>query len=243
MRVLSLDTATTSCSVAVIQDRSLLAEVTIDVGQTHAKHLMGMIDKAVDLSGLSIEAMDGFAVTRGPGSFTGLRIGIASIKGLAMATDKPLVGVSTLETLAMQAAAPSVTICPLLDARRGEVYSSRYRFEGGRLVKLMGDSVSKPVDAIDGLDGPVLFVGQGAEVYRPLLTDTFAGSARFAPVMQNTIRASTVAHLSLPAFEAGRTENVAAFIPAYLRKSDAEIKLSSQYRPAVCPIRGGKISD
>ena len=223
MHILSLDTATTSCSVAITRNQSLLAEVTNDIGQTHAKHLMGMIDGAIDLSGLTMADFDGFAVTRGPGSFTGLRIGIASIKGLATATGKPLVGVSTLETLALQAAGPSMLICPLLDARRGEVYYSRYRYANGNLEQLIEEGVSSPADAIRGLDEETLFVGEGAIVYRDVLMENLGGLARFAPVIQNSIRASTVAHLSLPSFEAGHTDDVASFVPVYIRKSDAEI--------------------
>lgn len=225
MRILSVDTATTSCSVAVTRNQSLLAEVTNDTPQTHARHLMGMIDTAIGLSGLTMSDLDGFAVTQGPGSFTGLRIGIASIKGLAAATGKPLVGVSTLDTLVMQAACSSMLICPLLDARRGEVYFSRYRYGNGKLEQLVEEGVSTPADAIEGLNEASLFVGQGAMIYRDLLMDALGGFALFAPVIQNTIRASTVAYLSLPAFEAGHTDDIARFVPAYIRRSDAEINL------------------
>lgn len=223
MHILSVDTATTSCSVAITRNQSLLAEVTNDTGQTHAKHLMGMIDMVINLSGLTMSDLDGFAVTRGPGSFTGLRIGVASIKGLATATRKPLVGVSTLDALALQAAGPSMLICPLLDARRGEVYYSRYRYANGMPAQLVEEKVASPIDAVRGLKEESLFVGEGAIVYRDLLVEALGGLARFAPVVQNTIRASTVAHLSLPAFEAGHTDDVANFAPVYIRKSDAEI--------------------
>jgi tRNA threonylcarbamoyladenosine biosynthesis protein TsaB len=226
MRILSVDTATTSCSVAITQDRSLLAEITNDTAQTHAKHLMGMIETALGLSGLTMPDLDGFAVTRGPGSFTGLRIGIATVKGLAAATGKPLVGVSTLAALALQAAGPSLVICPLLDARRGEVYFTRYRYEDGKLAQLIEEGVAPPGEAVAGLKEKSLFVGGGAMMYRDLLATSLGELARFAPAIQDTIRASTIARLSLPAFEDGPEDDIESLVPVYIRKSDAEIHRS-----------------
>jgi len=122
MRILAVDTATKSCSVAIVEKESIIAETTLFIEQTHSKHLMKMIDTALNLSGLTVSELDGFAVTRGPGSFTGLRIGISSIKGFAMASGKPVVGVSSLDSLAMQCCFSPYLVSPLLDARKGEVY-------------------------------------------------------------------------------------------------------------------------
>lgn len=223
MRILAVDTATRSCSVALADGDAVLAEVTIRIQQTHAKHLMGMIDTAIGLSGTPFSDIDGFAVTRGPGSFTGLRIGIATVKGLAAASGKPMVGVSTLETLAMQVACPSCLICPLLDARRGEVYSSRYRYRNGCLERLRDEGVSTPEKAIEDIDETCLFLGSGAVLYREILVRRLGRRARFSPSFQNTIGASTVAYLSMAAFETGHTDDVGGFVPVYIRKSDAEI--------------------
>ena len=131
MIILAVDTATTSCSVAIIDKKCVLAEITLLREETHSKHLMDMIHTAIGFSGLKLSDLDGFAVVRGPGSFTGLRIGITTVKGLAAGLKKPLVGISSLEALAMQASHSPYLICPLLDARRGEVYFSRYRFDRG----------------------------------------------------------------------------------------------------------------
>jgi tRNA threonylcarbamoyladenosine biosynthesis protein TsaB len=218
-----VDTATRSCSVAIADGDAVLAEVTIGALQTHAKHLMGMIDTAIGLSGIPLTDIDGFAVTRGPGSFTGLRIGIAAVKGLATASGRPMVGVSALEALAMQGAYPSQLICPLLDARRGEVYSSLYRYRNGSLVKEREETVSAPEKAIQDINDICLFLGNGAVLYREILETSLGILTRFAPPFQNTIRASTVAHLSMPAFETGHTDDVAEFVPVYIRKSDAEL--------------------
>lgn len=223
MRILSVDTATTSCSVAITEGPTSLSEVTNDIGQTHAKHLMGMIQSATELAGVGISDIDGFAVARGPGSFTGLRIGIATVKGLAAATGKPVAGVSTLSALAMQVAGTSMAICPLIDARRGEVYHCRYRYGEGGLKSLGEEAVAAPDEAIRDLKEPTLFVGGGARLYRELLADTLGESARFAPVIQDTIRASTIGLLGLEAFRAGLEENAADVVPVYIRRSDAEI--------------------
>jgi len=201
----------------------VLAEETVESQETHAKHLMGMIDSVVGSSGSTIAGLDGFAVTRGPGSFTGLRIGIAAIKGLASAANRPVVGVSTLDALAAQVDSPTMLICPLLDARRHEVYYSRYRIEDGHLRQLMEERVSDPAEAIATIDELCVFVGNGAALYRETIAETLGNLAEFAPAEQHTIRASTVANLSISRFELGRTDDLSRFAPVYIRKSDAEI--------------------
>ncbi|MEE8399864.1 MAG: tRNA (adenosine(37)-N6)-threonylcarbamoyltransferase complex dimerization subunit type 1 TsaB [Desulfobacterales bacterium] len=223
MRILAVDTATTSCSVAIVDTDAVLAEVTTGIQQTHAKHLMGMIDTVIDRSATPFSDLDGFAVTRGPGSFTGLRIGIATVKGLATASGKPLVGVSTLDALAMQGASSSHLICSLLDARRGEVYSSRYRYVNGCLEMERDEAVSTAEKAISDVNETCLFLGNGAVLYRKIIEESLGERAQFAPSFHDTIRASTVAHLSMTAFETGHTDNVGEFVPVYIRKSDAEI--------------------
>jgi tRNA threonylcarbamoyladenosine biosynthesis protein TsaB len=162
MKILGVDTATTSCSVAIVDETSLLSEFTIDREETHSKHLMEMIQTAVRMAGLNISDIDGFAVTRGPGSFTGLRIGISTIKGLALASEKPIVGVSSLETLAFQVSYSRDLVCPILDARKGEVYFSRYRFQNGHLIKQTKECVAPPEKVIEDLNEFCLFVGNGA---------------------------------------------------------------------------------
>ncbi len=225
MRILAVDTATTSCSVAIVDKTSLLTEFTLHREETHSKHLMDMINTALKISGLNISDMDGFAVTRGPGSFTGLRIGISTIKGLAAASGRPIVGVSSLEALATQASLSSDLICPLLDARRGEVYFSRYRFINGRLKKQMEEKVTPPDRAVGDLCESCLFVGNGAWLYKKILLEKLGEFASFAPIIQNTIRASTVAYLSLEKFENSDTDDIGKFMPHYIRKSDAELNL------------------
>ena len=224
MRILAVDTSTRSCSVAVVDRNDLLAEVTSGNGQTHSRHLMAMIDSALGLAGLNLSMTDGLAFTCGPGSFTGLRIGISTILGLSAATRKPIVGISGLDALAMQAAAPNMTICPLIDGRRNEVYCARYRWVNGELVKEAAEQVLSPELAITGLNNtPVLFAGNGAQLYQALIRDRLGDCARFALNCQNTLRASTVAWISMKRFEIGDVDDIFRFEPMYIRRPDAKI--------------------
>ena len=225
MRILAVDTATTSCSVAIVDKTSLLSEFTLAKEETHSKHLMDMIKAALRMSGLNFSDLDGFAVTRGPGSFTGLRIGISTIKGLALASEKPVVGVSSLETLALQMSYSRDLICPILDARRGEVYFSRYRFLNGHLKKQTKERVAPPDKAVEDLNESCLFVGNGALLYKEIILEKMGKSASFAPMIQNTIRASTMAYLSMAKFEKNDTDDIEKILPYYIRKSDAELNL------------------
>ena len=233
MRILAVDTATKSCSVAIIDDKHLLAEETLVSDQTHSKHLMDMINKVIGLSGLTLSDLDGFAVTRGPGSFTGLRIGISSIKGIAAASGNPVVSVSSLDALAMQSCFSSYLVFPLIDAHRGEVYCSRYRFsrsgfEGGILRRETKEQVLPPDKAVDDINEPCIFVGNGAFMYKESITEKVGELAHFAPPSQNTIRASTVAYLSMERFERNDTDDISSLVPYYIRKSDAELSFGKK---------------
>jgi tRNA threonylcarbamoyladenosine biosynthesis protein TsaB len=225
MKILAVDTATKSCSAAVLYKDSLLAEMTLVSSQTHSIHLMEMIETVIANAGLTVSDLDGFAATRGPGSFTGLRIGISSLKGLAAASGKPLVGVSTLDALAYQFSWSSFLICPFLDARKGEVYFSRCRFENGMLKQEIEEQVSNPANAIEGIDEPCVFAGEGALTYKELILDKMGELARFALPAQNSIKALNVGLLAMERFEKNDTEGVADFVPKYIRKSDAELKI------------------
>ncbi len=225
MRILAVDTATTSCSVAIVDKTSLLSEFILDREETHSKHLMDMIKASLRMSGLNFSDLDGFAVTRGPGSFTGLRIGISTIKGLAVASEKPVVGVSSLKALAFQVSYSRDLLCPILDARKGEVYFSRYKFLNGHLKKQTKEGVAPPDQAVDDLNESCLFVGNGALLYKEMILEKMGKFASFAPLIQNTIRASTMAYLSMAKFENNDTDDIEKILPYYIRKSDAELNL------------------
>jgi tRNA threonylcarbamoyladenosine biosynthesis protein TsaB len=223
MKILAVDTATTSCSTAIVNDGLVSAELNTVNNQTHSKHLMNMIDTACVMSGVQIGDMDGFAVTIGPGSFTGLRIGISTVKGLAWSLNKPVVGVSSLDALAWQCSPGSHLVCALLDARKHEVYCCRYRNQEGELKQTGTEKVVAPVEAIRDIREPCLFIGNGAVLYKKEISTKLGVLAHFSGWNQDNIRASSVAGLSLDCFNRQRTDDVASLVPQYIRKSDAEI--------------------
>ncbi len=223
MKILALDTTTNSCSAAIVDDELVSAELTTVNNQTHSKHLMTMIDTVCAVAGVKIADMDGYAVTIGPGSFTGLRIGISTIKGLAWSLNKPVVGVSSLDALAWQCSPGNYLVCALLDARKHEVYCCRYRFQDGELKKEGAEQVVAPGEIIGDIREPCVFVGSGAVMYKEQIAEKLGSFAHFAGWNQHTLRASSVAGLSLKRFVHRQTDDVALLVPQYIRKSDAEL--------------------
>jgi tRNA threonylcarbamoyladenosine biosynthesis protein TsaB len=227
MRILAVDTASGSGSVAVADGDNYLAEIATARRETHSRYLMTLIDRALQLSGLSLKEIDGFAVTAGPGSFTGLRIGISTVKGLAWVTQKPAVGISSLEALAVQAAPTCRLVCSMLDARNQEVYFGRYRFMEGRLKHEVGEQAASPAAAIAGISETCLFIGDGALRYREMITDQLGERATFALSFQHALRATAILHLSRLKFSENQTGNAATLAPRYLRNSYAELKIKA----------------
>jgi tRNA threonylcarbamoyladenosine biosynthesis protein TsaB len=230
MKILAVDTATNSCSVAVTDSTTLLAETTLVTAETHSKHLLKMIDEVMEMAGVDLSKLDGFAVTRGPGSFTGLRIGLSVVKGLAVASGKHVVGISSLEALASQFPWASVLICAMVDARKSEVYVATYRSglnstAGGILEQEMEEQVTPPEKALEAINEPCLFVGSGAMAYQDAILKKLGKKAFFAPSSMSCIRAAVVAHLGLNRFQTHSADDIAALKPHYIRKSDAELKL------------------
>jgi len=230
MRILALDTASKTCSVALMQDRDLIAEWTFGNGRTHSTHLMEMIEQALRIAGLEVSDVDGFAVSRGPGSFTGLRIGISTIKGLAASMEKPLVGVSSLDALALQAAHFPGLICAMLDARKAEVYVAQFRFSEGRMQKLGPERVCAPLDAVSDIDEPCLLISDGAVAYAEDICRALGKNAQMASSVDNAIRASCVARLAYERLCVGDADDLAGFEPLYIRKSEAELKKTPAIR-------------
>ena len=225
MKILAVDTATKSCSVAVIDGESLLAESTVANNQTHARHLLQMIDAVIGQARLEISELDGFAVSNGPGSFTGLRIGIASIKGLAFSLNKPVVGVSSLKALAYQCKQKPYLICPVIDARKQEVYCCRYRSDNGELKQEGSERVAIPLEALGSIRESSIFIGSGAQLYQQFIIGELGQLAHFVSENEHTIQASAVAWLSLPRFKRQDTDDVHLLVPHYIRKSDAELSI------------------
>jgi tRNA threonylcarbamoyladenosine biosynthesis protein TsaB len=233
MRILAVDTSSQTCSVAVLSDGNA-ADISFTSSRTHSRHLMDMIDYALGLAGVRANRLDAVAVTRGPGTFTGLRIGISAAKAIAMAGGKPLVGISGLEALAVQTADADRLICPMVDARRGEVYYAFYRSEGGRLQRVSEEKACAPMKVLEGIRGPCRFVGNGAELYRDLIVEARGESGTIGAPVQNVIRAATLACMAGERLRNGDGVDPGDITPLYLRKSDAELKLGKKVRwPAI----------
>ena len=232
-RVVAVDTCTTSCSVAALNGGKERVELVFESRQTHTRHLMEMVAQALVAVHLEIEQIDLLAVTRGPGSFTGLRIGISTVMGLRAATSVPAVGFSSLEVLAHQAVGPAPWIVPMIDARRDEVYFSLFRATESGVERVAPDQVGAP-DAVALPDaGPVLFISNGAAGYRSAIEARHGRQARFASPASSTIHALTVAQCALARFVKNAAKPVEDLAPVYLRKSDAEI--NRQAAPADLP--------
>ena len=231
MRILAFDTSTPTCSVAVQAD-GRIADVSFASSRTHSHHLMQMVDQALGLAGIRVSELDAFAVTRGPGTFTGLRIGISAAKAMALAARKPLLGISGLEALAAQAAETHRLICPMVDARRSEVYCACYRAEATGLRRVSEERVCPPEKVLESIEEPCLFVGNGAELYRHLVLEMRGKDGTVAPPVQNNIHASTLARMAAERFREGQGTQDASLVPQYLRKSDAELKLGKARTPS-----------
>ena len=228
MKVLAVDTATNSCSVAVVEGQQLLAELTLVSGETHSRHLVRLIDTLMQTAGLSLDRIEGFAVARGPGSFTGLRIGISTVKGLAVGGDRPAVGVSTLESLAWQIGPTDHLICPMIDARRKEIYAAVYRWEADRLSAVCGERAAPCESVLETIDGSCIFIGSGAEVYQRQIIDKMGHRALFVPTGLHSIRAAAIGMLGARRLSSGDSDDIERLVPTYLRKSDAEMALADE---------------
>ena len=222
MKLLLLDTATGVFSVALSHGEQLLGEASGDAGPLTAARLAPAVQNLFKECDLEPADLDGFAVTIGPGSFTGLRVGMAFIKGLSFATGKPVVGLSSLALLAMNAKESKLPVCPLFDARRSEVYGGLYGF-GHSMETLIADRVSPPPQFIEMISGPTLFLGDGASRYQELIIELLGSNALFVEPRLNNPVVSAGIPLALQAFAAGNAVEAAALLPRYLRLSEAEL--------------------
>jgi tRNA threonylcarbamoyladenosine biosynthesis protein TsaB len=227
MLILAIDTTGATMSVALLKDQIITAEVFVNTGDNHSVQLLPAINHIYQLAGCSLEATDLFVCTLGPGSFTGVRIGVATIKGLAMATGKPVVGVTALEALAVNMAPYAGSICPILDAQRGQVYAAMYELDERFSPQLRHEARLTDVTSFISLfrdKGEVVFLGSGAEQYADLISRTLP-KAIIAPVHFSHVRASVVGSLGLLRFQERQILDVMNFTPLYLRLAEAERKL------------------
>lgn len=225
MKILAMDSSGMTATVAVVEDGLLLAEYTVDYKKTHSQTLLPMLKEAADMVELDLETVDAIAVAGGPGSFTGLRIGSATAKGLGLALKKPLVHVPTLEGMAYNLWGTDRVICPMMDARRSQVYTGIYEFREGKL-QVLADQMAVPVSEVIGrlneIGRPVILLGDGVDVYRETILRELTVPVLFAPAHLNRQRASAVAVCAMEYVRKGELESAARHQPDYLRVSQAE---------------------
>lgn len=225
MKILALDSSGLVASVALLENDNLVAEFTVNNKKTHSQTLLPMLDEVVNAAGIELDAVDAIAIAAGPGSFTGLRIGAATVKGLSLALDKPVVPVPTLEGLAYNFWGSDRLICPIMDARRKQVYTGIYRFEEHQLMTLKEQWAAPIEELLEELNQRgemVTFLGDGVPVFRELIAEKLQVPYSFAPAHVNKQRAAAVAALGSIYYKEGRTETAMEHIPEYLRVSQAE---------------------
>ena len=221
--ILILDTATTAGSVALCRGESLLAEIVVDSSLNHSDKLLQQVEQILAEQRCSLSEVSAFAVIDGPGSFTGLRVGVAAAKGLARACQRPLYGLSSLQLLAAALPFANLPVCALIDARKKEVYAATFSTTTCSPCSLTEPCVLPPQRFLAEMTAPALFIGSGAVLYRDLIIERFGPLAAFAPWPLHTPRASAAAPLILQRLRLGESGDPELLLPRYIRPSDAEI--------------------
>jgi len=223
--ILAMETATMCGSIALVANNICLAEFSLQTGETHSRRLLAGVDWVLQETGLDWSKIDVVAVSLGPGSFTGLRIGLATAKGLAMAAGSRLIGVGTLDGLAAQLfAAGKILICPVLDARKKEVYGGFYRCDGQGIPRLQGEWwVDSPEVLCARIQEPVVLLGDGAAVYKDVFQDRLAGLLNVPPPGSYFPRAATIGMLAAERWQQNIFLDPASAEPIYIRPSEAEL--------------------
>ena len=224
MRILGIESASLVASVAIVTDDVITAEYTVNLKKTHSQTLLPMIDEIVKMLEVPLESIDAIAVSGGPGSFTGLRIGSATAKGLGLALKKPLIHVPTMDAMGYCLYGASALICPMLDARRQQVYTGLYRYE--EKFEIVKEQYITDIHALiaelNERGERVIFLGDGVPVNRVVIEEEMKVPYSFAPAQASRQRASAVAALGAVYLAEGKTETAAEHKPDYLRKSQAE---------------------
>lgn len=229
MKLLAIDSSGMVAGVAVAEDDRLLGEYTVNYKKTHSQTLLPMLDEVAKMIDLDLTSLDAIAVAAGPGSFTGLRIGSATAKGLGLALDKPLIAVPTVDGMAYNLAGSASLVCPLMDARRSQAYTGLYEFEGYQMHALIpqcavgiGDMIGRINRIAAGRGRAVTFLGDGVPVFASYIEENCSADYTFAPLHLNRQRAAAVAALAVQYYERGCIQTAAEHRPDYLRLSQAE---------------------
>lgn len=231
MLVMGIDTSTTQGGVALLSGQGVICEYTLNIKATYSERLLPLIDRALQDAGITLGQVEGFAVAVGPGSFTGLRIGLSTAKGLVVVGGQPLVGVSTLEAMAWTLPFCAHPVCPILDARKGEIYCALFRHEGDRLIRLMDDTAIAPDRLLSRIQQPTVFLGDGLVAYEGLVQSQLKELALFPPLAGRGGRAAAVAEIGRRRLLRGDRDDLIQLAPQYLRPSEAEFKQRGKFAP------------
>ncbi|MCH8156894.1 MAG: tRNA (adenosine(37)-N6)-threonylcarbamoyltransferase complex dimerization subunit type 1 TsaB [Nitrospinae bacterium] len=226
MKILGIDSSIPQGSVALLENEHLLGQANIKENSTYSDQILRLVDRVLEESETDLEAVDGFCLTLGPGSFTGLRVGVSLLKGLVLATEKPFVGVDTLEAVALLGSPTENQICAILDARKKELYSARFRLNGEALERLSPDRAIRPEQLCREIIEPTVFVGSGLDTYGDFLASRL-GKFFLTPPEKNVLTVAACAiRLIEKRFDAEKCFDLGALNIKYVRKSEAELKFA-----------------
>ena len=229
MKLLAIESSGLVASAAIASETALLAEYTVNFKKTHSQTLLPMIEEIVKMLELDLQELDAIAVSGGPGSFTGLRIGSATAKGLGLVLKKPIIAVPTTQVIAANLYGSAALICPLMDARRNQVYAGLYHYYGDSFEIVedqMAISAEELISKVNKVGEPVLYLGDGAEAFKELLSEKTAVPCSFAPLHLSKQRAGALAARAVELYKEGRIQTAAEHVPDYLRLSQAERELA-----------------
>lgn len=231
MKVLAFDSSGLVASVALVTESELIAEYTVNYKKTHSQTLMPMLDEIKKTANIDLKDIDGIAIAKGPGSFTGLRIGAATVKGLGMVLNKPIIPVPTLDGLAYNLYKAKGIICPLMDARRNQVYTGLYKWDNDEFVVISQQKVveiEEIAKEINVVSEEVIFLGDGVQVFKDQFKDLIEVPYSFAPAHLSKQRAGAIGALAIDYLKSGIVVDADDFAPTYLRKSQAERELEGK---------------
>lgn len=222
IRILALDSTAEVSSVCVCEGERLVCEITVNTGNTHSQTLLPAVEQTLKMAEMTVNDIDVFACSTGPGSFTGVRIGVATIKGIAYGKNKPCVSVSTLEALAYNLIGNNGVICPVMNARRSQVYNALFECEGGTLNRICDDralAIAELDEELDVISKPIYLSGDGYGITESGFKKT---KVSYVPERQRYQNAYSVAQIALKKYELGEYVDDASLVPIYLRPSQAE---------------------
>ncbi len=223
MNILGIETSTATGSVAIMSEDGLVAQYTLNIEITHSERLMAAVDRVLSDLRFSLRDIDGFAVSIGPGSFTGLRVGLSTVKGLSFAARKPVAAVPTLRGLAWNLACSAYPVCPMLDARKKQVYAAIFRYEGTALFQEKPETAISLPDLFKMISVKTVFTGEAAFIYRKEIENALGGLAVFAPHALSRPSAASIAELGLEMITKGELADIDGLAPMYIRRPEAEV--------------------